>query len=268
MAMNIPSKAFLSFGFKQCVNVFHRMGTQLESQWHKEDKRILALDNLKSHLTELSELSKDAEVLKLVHELLSSFPDCEQSLGQWLMKLERHGQMDLHDAQFLVSTEDTDEIKREVPYRIHLVLDNLRSSFNVGSIFRTAESLGVQTIHLCGYTATPENSKTAKSALGTDDWVEWKYWEGTFDCIEHLKNEGFSLYGLETAKEAVSLSELAPSGPCALVFGNERFGLCDTVLEQMDEVVQIELHGKKNSLNVGSCAAISIYQFSQALSLD
>lgn len=260
MAIKIPNKAFLSFSFKQCVDTFWRAGMQVEQHWQKASERDSALGILKKNLETL--LSHEEEQVKtLAQELLEHYPSDEASMQNWLMKLERLAKKDLKDSDFLISTVDQFDKEKSISHPIHIVLDNLRSSFNVGSLFRTAEALGILKIHLCGYTPTPENSKTAKSALGTDDWIEWKYWESTLECLEHLKSEGVTLYAFETEQNATCLSEVVPASSCGLILGNERYGLSSPVLNKADNILKINLHGKKNSLNVGICGAIAMNHF-------
>ncbi|OUS00219.1 hypothetical protein A9Q84_01380 [Halobacteriovorax marinus] len=181
------------------------------------------------------------------------------------MKLERLAAKDLKDSDFLISTVDQFDKEDTKSHPIHIVLDNLRSSFNVGSLFRTAEALGIEQIHLCGYTPTPENSKTAKSALGTDEWIKWTYWESTLECLEHLKSEGVTLYAFETEQNAILLSEVKPASKSAIILGNERYGLSSPTLNRADHILKINLHGKKNSLNVGICGAIALNHFVETI---
>jgi len=261
MAIDIPNKAFLSFSFRQCVNTLYRIGIQIEQQWEHQQNREKALGILKENLKSLS-AHEDLRIKLFVSELMSLFPKSNRGMQDWLMHIERHQQQDLKDSDFLISSEDTANRKMKETVPVHLVLDNLRSSFNVGSIFRTAEALGARSIHLCGYTPTPENSKTGKSALGSDLWVEWKYWESTLECLDFLHKEGVILYGFETTACAVDLRESLPVFPCALVLGNERYGLSETILKRMDHLLQIKMTGRKNSLNVSICAAIALNHFS------
>jgi tRNA G18 (ribose-2'-O)-methylase SpoU len=264
MAIKIPNKAFLSFSYKQCVDTLWRAGKQIEDHWTKEEQRKDALGYIYENLKTLK-THEEAQVSKLADELYQSFPADKISLQNWLMTLERIAKKDLRDSDFLVSTIDEfDKLDIEkVP--VQVVLDNLRSSFNVGSLFRTAEALGIDMIHLCGYTPTPENSKTAKSALGTDQWVKWKYWPSTAECLDSLKNEGHTLYAFETESSAITLKEITPAKKSVIILGNERYGLSSPILKRADQLVKINLNGKKNSLNVGICGAIALHDFTAKL---
>lgn len=255
MSFQIPAKAFLSFGKNQAVDTLWRFARQIEQKFEEEslNKFQEYLEVLKSH--------ENSDVAALAFKLGKFSLKEAEEFQKVLACLERYLGKELADHEFLVSTADSVDIKTEVRGELHLVLDNLRSAFNIGSIFRSAEALGVTEIHLCGYTATPDNSKTAKSALGTDQWVKWTHWESSLDCLKELRERGIHTYALETSKKAIPLHECPVSFPAALVFGNERYGLGSPVLSKTDSLIKIDLAGRKNSLNVGVCAALAIHHF-------
>ena len=135
-----------------------------------------------------------------------------------------------------------------------LVLDHLRSAFNVGSIFRTAECLGVRRIVLCGYTATPDDAQVRHTTMGAHAHVEWE-WAATADAaVQALRAQGTHVVALETVRGAPFAHEyIFPCGlaGCALLLGNERHGICPSLLALCDGVVRLPCRGVKNSLNVG-----------------
>lgn len=143
------------------------------------------------------------------------------------------------------------------PMPVTILLDSLRSAFNVGSIFRTAECFGIESVVLCGYTPTPDQPQVAKSAMGMEKIVPWRPATDLLQEIHHLQAEGWHCYALETVSTADDLEEARLSFPCALVLGNERFGLSAEVVQTCDGAVRIPLHGVKNSLNVGCAFAIA-----------
>ena len=183
-----------------------------------------------------------------------------------MMTIEREVQKDLKDPDFLISTEDSKDKKIDKSIPLVLVLDNLRSTYNVGSLIRTAEALGVEHIYFCGLTGTPDNSKVTRTSLGTDNWIKWSYFESTAECIEQLKNAGTTIYTLETEDSAEQLSEVGLASHCAIVLGNERYGVSEQVMKLSDKLIQIPLRGRKNSLNVGVCGGIVLHHFSIILS--
>ena len=162
------------------------------------------------------------------------------------------------DTEILSDDLSEDVPLASAPLPVTVVLDSLRSAFNVGGIFRTAECFGVARLVLCGYTPLPSQPQVAKAALGTEKNVFWREGGETADELRALRADGIPCYALETVEGAPSLEESRIPFPCALVLGNERFGLEAELLELCDGVVRIPLYGRKNSLNVGSAFAIAV----------
>jgi len=140
---------------------------------------------------------------------------------------------------------------------IYIILDNLRSAFNVGSIFRLCDAMRVSGLFLCGYTASPPHIKLDKTSLGTIDYVPWKKFEATADAVAYLRERGVAVWAAETASGAAPYNNAAYPSPIGLVFGNEALGVSPDVLELCDGLVEIPLYGFKNSINVAaSCAVV------------
>jgi 23S rRNA (guanosine2251-2'-O)-methyltransferase len=173
---------------------------------------------------------------------------------------ERCLKKSVQDDDFLISSHDRDHlVTPRVP--LHFVIDNMRSAFNIGSMFRTADTIGAQKIWLCGYTPTPHQIQVEKAALGSSLVIQWEATSFT-SAIKQLKDQGFQIIGLETSSKSIVLS--APfenKKPTAFVIGNERFGLEADQLAQCDEVRKIETYGIKNSLNAAVAAAIAGYEW-------
>jgi tRNA G18 (ribose-2'-O)-methylase SpoU len=145
---------------------------------------------------------------------------------------------------------------------IEVVLDNLRSTLNVGSIFRTADGAGVRHIHCCGTTPTPKHPKIEKSGLGAEDFIGWTYHRSTLDLIHSLKQHGFVIICLEVTENSISVGEISrlfPAQKFVLVLGNEVSGIDPAVMEMADHVVAIPMLGRKTSLNVAVAFGIAIY---------
>lgn len=140
-----------------------------------------------------------------------------------------------------------------------VVLDSIRSAFNVGGIFRTAECFGVAELVLCGYTPLPGQPQVARAALGTERLVPWRHADGVRDAIAALRADGVTCFALETVAGAPDVAEVVWPEPCALVLGNERFGLDAETVRLCDGVVRIPLAGRKNSLNVVSAFAVAAH---------
>ena len=149
-----------------------------------------------------------------------------------------------------------------------LILDNIRSVENTGSIFRTAECLGVSKIYLIGTTPTPvdrfgrKRSDFSKVALGAEDLVEWEYSKNIVEVIEELKSQNFKILALEQHDKSINFStcEVDEFGQFALVVGNEVEGISRFHLDMCDEVLEIEMKGEKESLNVSVATGIALYE--------
>ncbi|MFO7976217.1 MAG: RNA methyltransferase [Candidatus Hydrogenedentota bacterium] len=144
-------------------------------------------------------------------------------------------------------------------YPVHIVLENIRSAFNVGSIFRTSDAGAVEHIHLCGYTCHPPNLKLAKTALGAFDYVPWTHYEEPLGAVKRLREAGIPLIAIETGEAAKSLGTYAWPRPVAAVFGNEVRGITPELLEQCDGIVRIPMLGYKNTINVATAFGIVLY---------
>jgi len=144
---------------------------------------------------------------------------------------------------------------------IILILDNIRSRENVGSIFRTADAAGVSKIYLCGITPIPPHEKISKTALGAETFVSWEYRKQTWRFLLELKNQNskIKIIGLEQTKESVDIFKFKPKFPLVLVVGNEVNGLSPQILKYCDKKISIPMYGKKESLNVAVAAGIAVY---------
>ena len=147
---------------------------------------------------------------------------------------------------------------------IYIVLDNIRSAFNVGSIFRSADGAGsVKKIYLCGITTDIDNPKLDKTALGATDMVPSEHYDTTLEAIEELKEKGIPIYCVELTKDAQNLQEIKYPQKVALVFGHEKKGINQDILKRADKVVYIPMRGRKESLNVANCASIILYEITR-----
>ena len=152
-----------------------------------------------------------------------------------------------------------------------LILDNIRSAYNTGSMFRTADAAGVSSIVLTGYTPAPieksrERPDIAKVALGAEKSVPWKVVPTVTEAIEELKNLGYAICILERDAKAMSLFEYKPTTKFALVVGNEVEGVPPEVIQMADAILEIPMNGMKESLNVSVAAGVALYQLLQARS--
>lgn len=147
-------------------------------------------------------------------------------------------------------------------FKLEVLLDNVRSSHNVGSIFRSCDGAGVSHIHLCGITSTPTQPKVVKSALGAEKTVSWSYYRNGVDAIQSLKQQGLCIWSLENRRPNLSLFDLQADDlyePLLLVVGNELAGVDPTILDLSDRVVSLPMLGRKGSLNVAVALGIVAY---------
>jgi 23S rRNA (guanosine2251-2'-O)-methyltransferase len=153
------------------------------------------------------------------------------------------------------------EFKSFEKHPIVIVLDNIRSAFNIGSIFRTADALAIEGVYLCGITATPPHREIYKTALGASESVEWYYFKNTLDAISELKKKGYQILSLEQVENSVMLDEFESSvnSKYALVIGNEVDGVMQEVIESSDVCIEIPQYGTKHSFNVSVSAGIALW---------
>jgi tRNA G18 (ribose-2'-O)-methylase SpoU len=146
-----------------------------------------------------------------------------------------------------------------------IVLDNIRSQSNVGSVFRTADAFLTESIYLCGITARPPHREIQKTALGATESVSWKYFKETSSAITELKSEGYKIVGIEQAEESVSLSDFVVERDTkyALVFGHEVNGVDQAIINQCDYVVEIPQFGTKHSFNIAVSAGIVLWELNK-----
>ncbi len=158
---------------------------------------------------------------------------------------------------------------REAPkIPVHVVLDNVRSAHNVGSVFRSSDAFRVEKIWLCGITAAPPNRDIRKTALGATESVAWEYAESTLDLIRQLQEEGYQCFAIEQATHAQELSAFEPAAgkSIVLILGHEVDGVAQEVVDVCDGVLEIPQHGTKHSLNVSVAAGIVLWEVSRKLS--
>ncbi len=145
---------------------------------------------------------------------------------------------------------------------IVLVLDDVRSAYNVGSVFRTADAFRVEKIHLCGITARPPHKDILKTALGATETVEWKYFADIRESVEGLKKEGCLIYAVEQVDSSITLEKFFPpeGKKIALIFGHEVHGVKEAILTGLDGCIEIAQYGTKHSLNIAVSAGIVVWE--------
>ncbi len=148
--------------------------------------------------------------------------------------------------------------------KIHIVLDNIRSVFNVGSIFRSADGAGsVEKIYLCGITSPIDNPKLEKTALGATEMVDSEHYDTTEEAIEELRSRNIPIYSVELTEKAQNFQSIKYPNELAIVFGHEKKGVEEDILKESDNHIMIPMRGKKESLNVANCASIILYELTR-----
>ena len=164
---------------------------------------------------------------------------------------------------------DRDAFAQSQKLPLVVVLDNVRSLHNVGSVFRTSDAFRVECIMLCGITATPPSAEIHKTALGAEDVVDWKYYESTMDAVAELRSQGYRIYSIELCQGSIALQDFvtAPGERYAVVLGNEVKGVQQDVVDASDDAIEIPQFGTKHSLNVSVTAGMVIWEFAKKLGL-
>lgn len=162
---------------------------------------------------------------------------------------------------------DVETFKKQEKVKVSVVLDNIRSAHNVGSIFRTSDALAIEHLYLCGITAQPPHKEINKTAIGATSSVDWSHYENIVDVIKELRSNDYGILGIEQTDDTVLLEDLVidKNLKYAIVLGNEVEGVSDDAIAQLDKAVEIPQYGTKHSLNVAVCAGIVLYQISKKM---
>lgn len=163
--------------------------------------------------------------------------------------------------------KNIEEFKQAQKTPIIIVLDDIRSLHNIGSVFRTSDAFLIEKIYLCGITATPPNKEIHKTALGATDTVAWEYQKNVVDVIVKLKLENISVFAIEQVENSVMLNdfEVEKGKKYALIFGNEVKGVSQQAIEKCDGVIEIPQLGTKHSLNISVSTGIVVWDFFKKL---
>jgi 23S rRNA (guanosine2251-2'-O)-methyltransferase len=158
--------------------------------------------------------------------------------------------------------KSVEEFKRSEKAPIIIVLENIRSAYNVGSVFRTADAFLVEAIYIIGYSAKPPHKEIKKTALGAEETVEWKYFKTTAEAIEELKNRKYKVFAVEQAEGSYELQAVSfePKEKLAVVFGNEVTGVEQSSIHLCDGCIEIPQLGMKHSLNIATAAGVVLWE--------
>ncbi len=160
-----------------------------------------------------------------------------------------------------------DEFKESDKIKLTVILDNVRSLQNVGSVFRSSDAFLIEQLYLCGITSTPPNAELHKTALGAEDSVDWQYFENTMDAVKSLKDSDYTVYAIEQVENSVMLNEIEveEGKKYAIILGHEVKGVNQDVINLCDACIEIPQYGTKHSLNVSVTAGIVIWEFAKRM---
>jgi 23S rRNA (guanosine2251-2'-O)-methyltransferase len=168
-----------------------------------------------------------------------------------------------------LNRKSVDEFKQASKTPIIIVLDNVRSLNNVGSVFRTADAFLIEAVYLCGITGTPPNKDIQKTALGSTDSVAWNYFTTTLEAVAELKQNNYNVYSIEQTESAIMLNDFKPNKNkrLAVIFGNEVKGVQQEVIDECIETIEIPQAGTKHSLNIAVSVGIVTWDLFQKVML-
>ena len=255
-----------------CIHWLLQLAHRIERCWPCAAERQSGLELLKRCL-ELCQAHAHEDVRALgalAPRMLRTLDFEERHFLNLMLPFERMHSKGLRDHEFIVTTDDAPPpsaaaaASSATRLPLTLVLDHLRSAFNVGAIFRTADCLGVARVLACGYTATPDDASVRSTSLGASEHVAWEWRKETAAAIDELRASGTPVIALETVPTAPLACDYAfpPSG-CALLLGNERHGVPQELLAKCDAIVRLPSRGVKNSMNVAVALGMCGYEITR-----
>lgn len=156
--------------------------------------------------------------------------------------------------------KSVEEFRRSDKVPVIVVLENIRSAYNIGSVFRTSDAFLIEAIYICGYSAIPPHKEIKKTALGAEETVTWKHFNSSAEAIEELKGKGYKVFGVEQVENSISLEKFTANGPVAVVFGNEVAGVEQSTIALCDGCIEIPQLGMKHSLNIATAAGVVLWE--------
>ena len=169
-----------------------------------------------------------------------------------------------------LNRKSVDEFKHAEKNQVIVVLENIRSAYNVGSVFRTADAFLIESIYITGYTAKPPHKEITKTALGAQDSVDWKYFESSKSAVEYLRSRHYKVFAVEQAMDSVLLQQLHDLSidKIAFIFGNEVSGVEQETISWCDGCIEIPQFGMKHSLNISVAAGIVLWEAVNKINSD
>jgi len=251
---------FSSFSNKKKLQVIVSIIDQIPKEWNSDQIRTRLLNTLNTCLRTLEDnFSPDIIDFKYIAYHLHKVKTSAEFLFLTKNIWHKYGnKIDDTDLPLSLCSRNDRSSSNLLP--LNIVLENLRSAFNVGSIIRTSECFGINKLYFCGYTPTPDNLKVKKTAMGTSQLVNWEQWSETTMLLKKLKHNT-TVIALETGKNVINtINHTAIPQPATLILGNEALGINDDTLALADLIIEIPVFGWKKSLNVATAYGIACYE--------
>lgn len=173
----------------------------------------------------------------------------------------------LSHQEILEGKPSIEEVKEMQRSNIVVLLENVRSLFNVGAIFRSADGILVEKIILCGITGTPPRKEISKTALGAEEIVPWEYKEDSIEAVKELKEQGYEIVAVELSKGSEHYKKKKYQQKTCIILGHEVEGISDELMEEVDSGIFVPMKGRANSLNVATCFGITSYEIAYQLGI-
>lgn len=171
----------------------------------------------------------------------------------------------LNAKQLRISEPSQEELKDIKRTPIYLIMDRIIDTYNIGSLFRLADATALEKIYLCGEMEYPPSSRIHKAAVGTENWVPWERKNSTLEAVRQLKQKGVQVIAIEQYPNSIPYSGFKPNFPCAVIAGNETFGIEKEVLKECDAIVELPMLGINKSFNVWGATAVVTYKLLEFL---
>ena len=256
MNKDFSEKKLLQMDLEKQVRVLYELASFIEQ--NQSEFNSSHFEKLKRYHTYLANHEHE-RIQKLNKEFLK-VKGLDYQFQIYLMNLERLLGQSKKEYDFLIQTGDQNKTQKN-QRQIICLLDSVRSAHNVGAFFRNAECFGIEKILLCGLSPKADHPQVIKTAMGTEKIIPWEYHRYTEELITKLKDDGYEIWSIETAKESQCINNLSNiPEKLVLIFGHEQFGVSLELLEASDKYISIKLHGQKNSLNVAVSQAIVLNQ--------
>lgn len=256
----LDREKFLALNVDMKIHHLFSVMKMMEKEWDDVITRQSLIVYIKEFLVLLPKTDKKFLMLSSLADKFAIDMSYKHYLALFT-PIERYYHSSVVDHEFLVTRKDRPSKSPSKAFSrplLYVVLDNIRSAFNVGSILRTSECFAVDKVYLCGYTATPEHHKVKLTAMGTDEYLDWEWNPHIEELIEELKSKKIKIIAMETVENSTPYTEIELREPTAVILGNEKHGLSKKVLSLSDEISHIPLLGRKNSLNVSNSFSIFI----------